>query len=156
MPDPCLTFQWEQLAKLLDEDGLAETVKRHHVEVGVDQDTVPLVIDWNAYLHKQAVGLWRPFTMRRDGVLAGYIAFHFHRPDRYQDTLFIQEDTIFIIETNPRVRGLLWLRLWKEARDRMPRPCKLQGKVREDRLLPLVERQVGLRKIESVVSMMLL
>jgi hypothetical protein len=148
---PGTTYQWEPLKNLIDA-GVKDEVKRHWLEIGLDQEAVPLTVDWDAYARKERAGTWRVFTARRDDALIGYIAFHLHKPDRYVGTLFIQEDTIWIIQTE-RNRGLLWLALWRAALKVLPRPSLVQGKTRntpEGRRAAKLLKRLAFREIEAV------
>lgn len=124
-----IVYDFEPLAALLD-DGLDDIVRQHWREIAMDHDDVPLDIDWDAYLRREAGGTWRAFTARRDGALVGYVGFFLFRPERYQSTLYINEDTIFVIPSEP-ARALIWRSLIREAIKRLPAPAKLQVKVRE-------------------------
>jgi hypothetical protein len=124
---------------LLTRDNLAALAEEHWRAIALDQDTVPLAVDWHAYLDRERAGSWRAFTARRDGELVGYIGFHMHRPDRYRQTMFVQEDTIWVVPVEGASRGLIWRALWREAikaidLERLAAPnaitVKLQGKIR--------------------------
>jgi hypothetical protein len=149
-----LTYGWEPLLGLLANDRLGELVKAHWAEIALDTDKVPLAVNWKLYLAREEQGTWRAFVARRDGKLAGYIGFHFHRPDRYQSTLYIQEDTIWVVPEEKN-RGLVWASLWKHALSALPRPAKVQGKVRlkdsEARAGRILER-LGLPAVEMLHS----
>jgi hypothetical protein len=130
MPNlPPLTFQWEPLSILLDNDNLDLLVRQHWREIALDHDTVPLDVDWEAYLDQEREGRWRAFVGRRAEKLVSYIPAHFHRPARYRSTLYIQEDTIWVVPDEPD-RGLVWWRTVSAFKAAVPRPCKLQIKSR--------------------------
>lgn len=122
-------YDFEPLSALLD-DGLDAMVREHWSAIALDQSDVPLSIDWAAYQAREDRGTWRGFTARRDGRLIGYVGFFLFRPERYQSTLFINEDTIWV-RPEERARALIWRSLIREAMARLPRPSKLQVKVRE-------------------------
>lgn len=148
-----LIFDFEPLATLLD-DGLGEIVREHWAAIAVDQEDVPLDVDWEAYQRREDNGTWRGFTARRDGRIVGYVGFFLFRPERYQSTLYINEDTIWIVPDEPN-RGLLWYQLLKAAMAALPKPCKLQVKVRlqygGDRTGKLLER-LGLVANEMIYT----
>ncbi len=125
---PRLTFAWEPLINLLGE-GLPALVHKHWREIATSQDKVPLRVDWLAYLQRERDGGWRAFVARRGGRIVGYIAFFFFQPERYRGSLFAVEDTIWVVPTE-RDRGLVWMRLVREALKALPRPCTVQIKSR--------------------------
>ncbi len=147
-----LTFSFEPLEALLDE-GLADLVVPHWEAIALDRDTVPLDIDWNAYIAAENAGRWKAFIARRDGKIVGYVAFFYYYPPRYQSTLYISDDTIWVIPEE-RNRGLIWYRLMKAAMAQLPRPCKLMVKAREPRVEAILQR-LGLTKAEVLYSAVL-
>ena len=125
------TYQFEPLLRLIGYDDLMLITAEHWRAIALDQADVPLVVDWELYLSQERAGTWRAFTARRGGVLVGYIAFNFSHPTRYRTTLYVQEDTIWVVpDVNPVARALIWRGLWKNALKALPRPCKVQGKIR--------------------------
>jgi len=130
-----VSYQFERLIDLLCYDDLARITREHWAAIALNRRDVPLVVDWEAYLSAERAGTWRAFTARRDGRLIGYIAFNFQHPVRYRTTLYIQEDTIWIIpEVGPMARALIWRGLWKAALEALamqaPKPAVVYGKVR--------------------------
>jgi hypothetical protein len=126
-----ISYQFEPLIRLIGQDNLIQITQQHWSAIALDRDNVPLVVDWELYLSQERAGTWRAFTARRDGRLIGYIAFNFHFPTRYRTTLYVQEDTIWVVpDVGPLSRALIWRGLWREALKALPRPAKVQGKVR--------------------------
>ena len=123
-----LTFAWEPLLGLIAE-GLPALVEQHWREIATGQDKVPLKVDWLAYLNRERRQEWAAFVARRDGKIAGYIAFFFFRPERYVTTMFAVEDTIWVVPTE-RDRGMVWMRLVQKSLQTMPKPCNVQIKSR--------------------------
>jgi hypothetical protein len=124
-----IQYEFEPLAELLD-DGLDGLVRQHWSAIALDRDDVPLDVDWASYQAREDNGSWRAFTARRAGRLVGYVGFFLFHPERYQSTLFVNEDTIWVLPDEP-ARALIWRSLIREAMKGLPKPCKLQVKVRE-------------------------
>ncbi len=77
-------FQREAL-----EDCRAEAeplVKMHYDEIAHYQD-IPFDIDWAQYANVERAGALRIFTLRDEGALRGYAAFHVRRNMHYQSSL---------------------------------------------------------------------
>lgn len=126
-----IAYGFEPLIRLLCYDNLARITQEHWQAIALDRGEVPLVVDWEAYLAAERAGSWRAFTARRGTQLIGYIAFNYQLPVRYRTTLYVQEDTIWIVpDVGPLARALIWRGLWRAALAALPRPCKVQGKVR--------------------------
>lgn len=123
-----IEYGFEPLATLLD-DGLDALAREHWRAIALDHSAVPLDVDWEAYARREQDGSWRAFTARRDGILVGYVGFFFFHPERYRSTLYINDDTIWVVPTE-RNRGLIWRGLVRAAMKELPRPAKLQFQVR--------------------------
>jgi len=144
-----LDYAWEKIIDLLSDDFLDKKAHDQWAEMEWDQARVPLVINWPAILQREAAGTYRAFAQRRDGVLTGYIGFHFWRPDRHITTLYVQEDTIWVVP-GPH-RGLMWADLWRHALKAIPRPAKVQGQARSARAGRVLQR-LGLPPLEMIHS----
>lgn len=152
MSDTPVTFGWESLNSLLS-DGVATLVREHWKEIALDQEKVPLAIDWRAMLEEEKIGRFRVFSARRNGELIGYVAFKSFRPERYSTTLYINDD-VFWLAPEER-KGLTGYRMLKAAIAALPRPCKLQFKEKigfqDGRVGTLLER-LGLQPVEMLYS----
>lgn len=151
-----LTFDWEPLAALLDE-GIEELVLRHWQEIALDKDEVPLDPDYEKRFCMELQGTWKAFVARRDGRIIGYISFFFHESHHnYKGTRYIFDD-VFWLAPEER-KGLTGYLLLKHAFTALPRPSKLQIKVKlsfeQARVGKLLER-LKLKPIEKVYSRML-
>ena len=131
-PGGGVSYGFEKLIDLLCYDDLARITREHWQAIALNRREVPLTVDWEAYLAAERAGTWRAFTARGDdGKLLGYIAFNYHLPIRYRTTLYIHEDTIWVIpEAGTMRRALIWRSLWREALAALPRPAVVYGKVR--------------------------
>lgn len=148
-----INYGWEPLETLLDE-GLADLVKLHWEEIALDKEKVPLDVDWDRKLSLEASGAWRVFTARRDDILVGYISFYIHESAvNYKSTRYIHDDVFWLCPSERR--GLTGYRLLQKSIAALPRPCKLQMKVKlgfeGGRVGKLLER-LGLSPIEVVHS----
>ena len=152
-----LTFGFQPILDLLVNDRLGDLVKTHWAEIGADRAAVPLAVNWGAVLQREAAGTLRAFTARRDGALVGYIGFNFFCPDRHTGTLYIRDETIWVVTTEAH-RGLVWRAMWQAAVPMLPRPCKLMAGLtmgrdkRHTRVLAKVLKRLGLRPMEMVMG----
>jgi hypothetical protein len=152
-----LTFSFEPILDLLVNDRLGDLIKTHWAEIGADKATVPLSVSWLSVLQREAAGNLRVFTARRDGILIGYIGFNFFRPDRHTNTLYIRDETIWVVPSEAH-RGLVWRAMWQAAVPMLPRPCKLMAGLtmgrdkRQTRVLAKVLQRLGLRPMEMVMG----
>ncbi len=147
-----LSLGWEPLSGLLS-DGAGSLTRQHWEEIALDQDKVPLVIDWLALLQEEKIGRFRVFSARRAGKLIGYVSFRFFRPERYATTLYCNDD-VFWLAPEER-KGLTGYKLLRAAIAALPRPCKLQFKEKigfqDGRVGTLLER-LGLEPVEMLYS----
>lgn len=152
-----LSFAWENLAGLLD-DGVADIARAHWREIGLHQEEVPLDVDWGQLLREEDSGRYRVFVARRDGRIVGYAPFMLFWPSRYQNTLHVQDDTIYVVPDEP-CRAALWLQLVEEAVKTLPRPCKFIMRVRPQfggyALAEALKRQHGMELSELVLTTIL-
>ena len=149
-----LSFQWEPLSRVLDNDGLAGLGAIQWAEVGTHQGEVPLDIDWEEYLQREREGLWQGMTGRRDGRMVSYIAFNLFKPARYKSTLFVVEDTVWVVP-DEKDRGVTWYRTCAAATRMVPRPCLLFIKSRltaKDGRSGAILKRLGLEPVETVYS----
>jgi hypothetical protein len=154
-----LTYAFEPLLDLLVNDRLGEKIKAHWTEIATDKTTVPLSVNWGAYLQREQAGSFRAFIARRDDVLVGYIGVNFFRPDRHTGTLYVRDETIWVVpDEGPGRRGLVWAGMWKALLPVLPRPCKvmagltLSADPRQAEVLGGLLRRLGLRPMEMVMG----
>lgn len=99
------TCEWEPLTTLLD-DGLVELVRRHHEEVGVHKDEMPLDCDWEGYQRDEDEGKLRLLGGRIAGKLVGYHSLFVLKGHRhYNSTPHAMSDAIYVLREH-RKSGL--------------------------------------------------
>ena len=69
-PPDGVSFQWEKLASIARE--LLPLLHEHYAEVEEFKDALPLDPAWEALFEYERLGLLHIFTIRSDGILAGY------------------------------------------------------------------------------------
>lgn len=145
-----LTFGWEPLAKLLSE-GNQHWTEKHWREIALDHDDVPLDVDWKELIEQERRGQYKVFVARRDGKMVGYLPFMFWYPARYRGTLFIQDDTVYVLPTEDN-RARVWFEMLDRAIELLPKPAKLQMRVRPqhggERIGKILEKRYGMRLSE--------
>lgn len=152
-----LSFAWEKIDHLLAE-GLAEITEKHWKEIALDQADVPLDVDWRALRASEITGNYKVFVARRDDRLIGYLPFLFWYPQRYSSTLFIQDDTVFVIPEEPN-RARIWFEMLDRAMSDLPRGAKFQMRVRPQhgghRIGKILEKRYGMVLSEMTYTMVL-
>lgn len=149
-PQP--VFGWEKLDDLLA-DGAEELVCRHWKEIALDQDAVPLDLDWPAMRRDEAAGTLKVFSARLDGEILGYITFKMYHPDRYRSTLYCNAD-VFYFTPHERGKGH-GMAMFRAAKDALPKPCKVQIRRKlglNDEAVDHILRSLGLTPIEMCYS----
>ncbi len=89
--------------RVLIGDGIEDLLQAHWSEVALDQDRVPLAVDWDSYFTLERQGMLKVISVRDpDGALVGYSWF-FYRPHlHYKTTLHATNDIIYL---DPALRG---------------------------------------------------
>ena len=75
---------WRFLQKLLD-DGLMVLAKAHYDEIALDKDKVPLAVDLEDFLAREASDTFKIFAAWDNGVLVGYVQWFSLFPRPIQD-----------------------------------------------------------------------
>lgn len=146
-----LTFQTERLAAVREE--AAPLLRRHWEEVALDQDTVPLDPDWEAYGRIEASDMLHITTARdQAGRLVGYSAY-FLVPNLHYRSLCVAETDIFWLAPEYR-KGTAGMRLLRAAEEHLKARGinKIVSKVKLHRDTgPLFER-LGYTAIERIYA----
>ncbi len=101
--------------------GLEELQHAHWREVAVDQNEIPLSVDWKRYEELEQKGLLFALGMRDGSKLVGYNAFYVVPHLHYSTTIFAFNDVIYVA---PEYRGLDGVRLILEAERQLAATCK--------------------------------
>lgn len=89
-----VTFQRERLSDIRSE--IAPLLEAHWHEIA-HYDDIPLDPDWDAYDQSEDLGLVRCFTVRHDGLLAGYAVFVVRTNPHYRMSKQANQDVLFLI-----------------------------------------------------------
>jgi GNAT superfamily N-acetyltransferase len=106
------SFQRETIESVIEE--IRPLLEKHWQEVAHYPD-VPLVPNWNAYEHLQALGALRIYTGRDDGRLIGYSVFTVHPGVHYATSLEADEDLLFVSPEHRKGRFGLQLMQFAES-----------------------------------------
>jgi len=90
-----ITYQTEPLATCQHE--INQLLFAHYDEIALDQDTIPLDPDWQAYQSLEAQGKLHITTCRKDGVIIGYYVARVDTSPHYKSTLHGFVDVYFIL-----------------------------------------------------------
>lgn len=93
-------------------DEASPLFERHWQEIANYKDTVPLNVDYEYYLGKDADGSLLSITVRKDGALIGYAWFELKRLGHYKHVKCAHNDIIFIDKPH---RGGIGTRLISEC-----------------------------------------
>jgi GNAT superfamily N-acetyltransferase len=110
-----LTFSWEPVARLLEEPNLDEMLRAHWEELSAHKDEMPLDLDPQRLIAYEAQGIYRVWTARDGGTLAGYIGFYVYYPPHHRRSLIAVDDGYYLAPDYRR--GWTGLRLWRSALD---------------------------------------
>lgn len=105
-----LSFQLDSFRRLREE-GVEDLMIPHWIEAGVHKDRMPLEIDWPAYYELEAMGRFRAYSLRKNGIVIGYNLFIVHKHMRYRTVQAIN-DAIYV---DPEERGFAGLILIRRA-----------------------------------------
>lgn len=104
-------------------EGIDDLVRAHWREVALDQDAVPLSVNWAQYEEMEQRGILFAVTMHVDGKLVGYNIFFVMPHIHYSTTLHALNDIVYV---RPEHRGIDGVRLILEAE----RQLKARGAVK--------------------------
>lgn len=135
--------------------GVEALVRAHWREVALDQDEVPLAVNWDQYRQMEANGFLFTLTLNDGPMLCGYNIFFVMPHMHYSGTLHAMNDIVYVA---PEHRGASGIRLILEAERRL----KARGVIKaiyhskEDLLLAAHARGEGapdsLDKVEAIMD----
>jgi len=96
MPDR-LRFGWEKLDALLAEPNLPDMLADYEIEHRSPVLAhLPVDIDWPRLLAQEAAGVYRVWSARVEGTLAGFVAFYVEPHPYYRTVLFAVDGGYFL------------------------------------------------------------
>lgn len=96
-----LTVSLEPISSLLSH-GLELILHAHWRETSIDQEAIPLAVDWSRLFSLEHDGYFRVFGLRRNGELIGYAAFVVAPHSCFRNTLHANCNGIYV---KPEHRG---------------------------------------------------
>ena len=109
-----LTCGWERLEILLKEPGVRDLITEYWEELSPVQH-LPLDIDWARLLKHEADGIYRIWTARVGGTLAGFAAFYV-QTHMYHRTVLAAIDAGHYLAPEFRDKGMVGWRMWRSAK----------------------------------------
>ena len=106
-------LKWERFMAIAKE--LPPLFKKHHAEIALNREAIPLDPDWDRYYNADLAGMLRCLTVRVRGVLVGYIFVVVSPHLHYASTVFAQTD-IFWLDPAWR-QGWLGIRMFKQMEE---------------------------------------
>jgi len=143
-----ITFQEEQFQDCIDE-GLP-LLLNHYKEVALDQNLIPLDIDFDGYLALQSIGRLFILTVRDGGKLIGYQSVIVGPSLHYKTTIFGDTD-IFYVSPNRRggmIGKMLFLETEKRLKSRGVTKVLVDHKLHIHPYIGKILEHIGYQKIE--------
>ena len=109
-----LSFGFERLEILLREPGIRDLIENYWQELSPFPD-LPLDIDWARLLRHEAEGIYRIWTARVNGTLAGFVAFYV-QTHMYHKTVLAAVDGGHYLAPDFRGNGMVGWRMWRSAK----------------------------------------
>ena len=107
-----LDLGWERLEFLLKEPGIRDLITDYWLELSPLR--LPLDIDWTRLLRHEAEGIYRIWTARVNGTLAGFAAFYV-QPHMYHRSVLAGIDAGHYLSPVFRDKGMVGWRMWRSA-----------------------------------------
>lgn len=108
-----ITYQWETLEKLLAEPNVRDLIVGYWGELSPVKH-IPLDIDWSRLLRYEAEFIYRVWTARVNGTLAGFVSFYVQPHIYYRNTLFAVDGGHFLSPAF-RDKGRIGWHMWRSA-----------------------------------------
>jgi len=109
-----LSFGFERLEILLREPGIRDLIENYWLELSPFTD-LPLDIDWARLLRHEAEGIYRIWTARVNGTLAGFVSFYV-QTHVYHRTALAAVDGGHYLAPEFRDKGMIGWRMWRSAK----------------------------------------
>lgn len=109
-----LVFGWEELGTLLKDPNLRDLITGYWEELSPIKH-IPLDIDWPLLLDWNAKGIYRIWTARVNGTLAGFVSFFISPHIFYRNILFAVDRGHFLSPAFRDTNARLGWRLWSTA-----------------------------------------
>ena len=109
-----IAFTWEPVAELLKEANLRDLIAEYWEELSPHKERLQLAVDYEKMMAWEQVGIYRVWTARAEGVLAGFIGFQIVPHLNYRHTLFAFDMGHYL---SPAYRGKGWagIKMWATA-----------------------------------------
>lgn len=153
--DSAPVFAWEAFSAIAHE--LTALFRRHHDEVAVNKDAVPLDPNWKGFFALETAGMLACLTCRVEGELVGYHLLMQCVPFMYASTPWAQTLSFWL---DPRFRkGLTGYRLLSIAKRTLrENGCKLHAigiKLHNRKRIAPILARLGYRPVEAVFQQVL-
>ncbi len=106
-----MIFSWEPLDELFADPAVMPMLERQWAELSSHGD--PLDPDWERMIAGEEAGVFRVWTARDGGALAGFIQWQIFAPYGYKNTLFAW-DCGHYLDDGYR-SPWLWIKMWKTS-----------------------------------------
>ena len=105
---------WERLEFLLTEPSIRDLITGYWEELSPIPH-MKLDIDWQRLLDQERAGIYRIWTARVNGTLAGFVAFYVQTHSHYR-TALVAIDGGHYLDPAFRDKGMVGWRMWRSAK----------------------------------------
>lgn len=106
---------WQPLAEVLAEPNAIDMIRDYAEELSPLRDKVPLAPDWPRMAELEKAGIYKLWSCRVDGTLAGYISFLVMPHHHYRDTLFALDQGHYLAPAYRSTPGRIGLKMWRSV-----------------------------------------
>lgn len=89
------SYGWEAFDDLIA-GGFRQLSEMHYYEVALDQEAIPLDIDWRKYFALEAAGILKCWTVRVEGRLVGYVLWFVTGHIHYRSSVHALCDVFYL------------------------------------------------------------
>ena len=114
MPDR-VRFGWETLAVLLEEPNVRELITDYWRELWPFPD-IPVEVDWPRLLGHEAAGIYKVWTARVNGTLAGFVSFYVQPHIMSRNVVMAIDGGHFLAPAFRNRHDRLGWRMWRTAK----------------------------------------
>jgi len=106
---------WQPLAEVLAEPNAIDMIRDYWEELSPEKDSVPLDPDWGLLKRLECEGVYKIWTARVDGTLAGFISFFIQPHHNYKSTLMGFDAGHFLSPAYRNSPGRVGFKMWRTA-----------------------------------------
>ncbi len=114
MPDK-LSFGWERLELILREPNIRDLLTSYLQELSPIKG-LKLDIDWAHFLQQEQLGVYRVWTARVNGTLAGFVSFYVKTHPYFRTVLFAVDGGHYLAPAFRDTSSMVGIRMWRSVK----------------------------------------